>query len=561
MANAMLNSQKIFVEYLEQVNALVKEAGLDKSKDTLIKSIQERELLVPVVGGFSAGKSTAINAFLGEDILSVAITPETALATELRYTDGQAYAQGVKENGQIEELSLDEFAKLKERAEDFAYAKVFLNNEKLKSIEPLILVDMPGFDTPVEAHNKAIMEYLARGAYFVILESASSGTLAMSIKRHIENLQTLGRSFSFALTKCDLKPKSELDEIKTSIADELKDSFDYDKSVFLLDLKGGLDEVIKDTNSEQIFENLYKDELKFDFKDTKSSLQTKISALKANKNEALEAVKELERAVEKINSTQENLNTDTNECAQNAAIATINVVAESLRLKASEIANAALNGEEAMNSVVSEIVQNVLLKEFNARSKTQRERLINTFKGQISDLNLDSLNIDATWVNDISKSINNALMDISTKPKDNLITEYGDKVVKILIVPLEKLLLKLPVPLQLKPIIKGLTMLLPTIIGFFKGKTIDEKALGVEVVSKIKESLQDEALNAFKDNFNHTQKAIALLFEAKFKEKQAEINAAQEQKAQILGELDDKIQALNGVSGELDSLANKYLYA
>ena len=561
MAKTMLNSQKNFVEYLEQVNALVKKAEIDKSKDTLIKLVKEQELLVPVVGGFSAGKSTAINAFLGEDILSVAITPETALATELRYTDGQAYAQGIKENGQIEELSLDEFVKLKERAEDFAYAKVFLNNEKLKSIEPLILVDMPGFDAPVEAHNKAIIEYLARGAYFVILESASSGTLAMSIKRHIENLQTLGRSFSFALTKCDLKPKSELDEIKTSIADELKDSFDYDKSVFLLDLKGGLDKVIKDTNSEQIFENLYKDELKFDFKDTKSSLQTKISALKANKNEALEAVKELEKAVEKINSTQENLNTDTNECAQNAAIATINVVAESLRLKASEIANAALNGEEAMNSVVSEIVQNVLLKEFNARAKTQRERLINTFKGQISDLNLDSLNIDATWVNDISKSINNALIDISTKPKDNLITEYGDKVVKILIVSLGKLLSKLPVPLQLKPIIVGLTTFLPTIISFFKGKTIDEKALGVEVVSKIKESLQDEVLNAFKDNFNHTQKAIALLFEAKFKEKQAEINTAQEQKAQILGELDDKIQDLNGVSGELDSLANKYLYA
>ena len=557
----MLNSQKNFVEYLEQVNVLVKKTELDKSKDTLIKLVKEQELLVPVVGGFSAGKSTAINAFLGEDILSVAITPETALATELRYTDGQAYAQGVKENGQIEELSLDEFAKLKERAEDFAYAKVFLNNEKLKSIEPLILVDMPGFDAPVEAHNKAIMEYLTRGAYFVILESASSGTLAMSIKRHIENLQTLGRSFSFALTKCDLKPKSELDEIKTSIADELKDSFDYDKSVFLLDLKGGLDKVIKDTNSEQIFENLYKDELKFDFKDTKSSLQTKISALKANKNEALEAVKELERAVEKINSTQENLNTDTNECAQNAAIATINVVAESLRLKASEIANAALNGEEAMNSVVSEIVQNVLLKEFNARAKTQRERLINTFKGQISDLNLDSLNIDATWVNDISKSINNALMDISTKPKDNLITEYGDKAVKILIVPLGKLLSKLPVPLQLKPIIVGLTTFLPTIIGFFKGKTIDEKALGVEVVSKIKESLQDEVLNAFKNNFEAIQKFIAHSFKAKFEEKQAEINAAQEQKAQILGELDDKIQALNGVSGELDSLANKYLYA
>ena len=65
MANAMLNSQRNFVEYLEQVNALVKKAEIDKSKDTLIKLIKEQELLVPVVGGFSAGKSTAINAFFG----------------------------------------------------------------------------------------------------------------------------------------------------------------------------------------------------------------------------------------------------------------------------------------------------------------------------------------------------------------------------------------------------------------------------------------------------------------------------------------------------------------
>lgn len=59
----MLNSQRNFVEYLEQVNALVKEAGLDKSKEKLIKSIKEQELLVPIVGNFNAGKSTALNIF------------------------------------------------------------------------------------------------------------------------------------------------------------------------------------------------------------------------------------------------------------------------------------------------------------------------------------------------------------------------------------------------------------------------------------------------------------------------------------------------------------------
>ena len=564
MAKTMLNSQRNFVEYLEQVNVLVKKAELDKSKDTLIKLVKEQELLVPVVGGFSAGKSTAINAFLGEDILSVAITPETALATELRYTDGQAYAQGVKENGQIEELSLDEFVKLKERAEDFAYAKVFLNNEKLKSIEPLILVDMPGFDAPVEAHNKAIMEYLARGAYFVILESASSGTLAMSIKRHIENLQTLGRSFSFALTKCDLKPKSELDEIKTSIADELKDSFDYDKSVFLLDLKGGLDKVIKDTNSEQIFENLYKDEFKFDFKDTKSSLQTKISALKADKNEALEAVKELEKAVDKIKSAQEKLNTDTNERAQKAGVVTINAVVDMLRLRMNEVADAALSGKEAMGSVINEIVQNVLLREFNEKTASQRKYLLDAFIEEVKYLNLDSFHLNKEWVNDIGASINNALTDINIKVDDNFVKKFGKELLLVaqeLIKRLSALRSKLPILLKLQPLLLGLAKYLPDIINYFKGKIVDEKELAAQILPKIKESLQDEVLNAFKNNFEAIQKFIAHSFKAKFEEKQAEINAAQEQKAQILGELDDKIQALNGVSGELDSLANKYLYA
>lgn len=84
----MLQTQQNFVDYLGQLDSLAKKARLGKDKASLIASIKDRELLVPVVGGFSAGKSTALNAFLGEDILSVAITPETALATELRYIDG-----------------------------------------------------------------------------------------------------------------------------------------------------------------------------------------------------------------------------------------------------------------------------------------------------------------------------------------------------------------------------------------------------------------------------------------------------------------------------------------
>ena len=48
------------------------------------EKINNTELIVPVVGGFSAGKSTLINQFLGENILSTALTPETALATDIK---------------------------------------------------------------------------------------------------------------------------------------------------------------------------------------------------------------------------------------------------------------------------------------------------------------------------------------------------------------------------------------------------------------------------------------------------------------------------------------------
>ena len=148
----MLNSQRNFVEYLEQVNALVKEAGLDKSKEKLIKSIKEQELLVPIVGNFNAGKSTALNIFLDENVLSTASKAETALATELRYTDGESYVEGVKENGQS--LSLTEFSTLKDRASEFQFVRLYLNNKRLKDIAPIVLVDMPGFNSSIQAHDK-----------------------------------------------------------------------------------------------------------------------------------------------------------------------------------------------------------------------------------------------------------------------------------------------------------------------------------------------------------------------------------------------------------------------
>ncbi len=46
----------------------------------------KKQLVIPIVGNFSAGKSTLLNRFLGSSVLPTGITPETSLATELHYT-------------------------------------------------------------------------------------------------------------------------------------------------------------------------------------------------------------------------------------------------------------------------------------------------------------------------------------------------------------------------------------------------------------------------------------------------------------------------------------------
>lgn len=556
----MLNSQRNFVEYLEQVNALVKEAGLDKSKEKLIKSIKEQELLVPIVGNFNAGKSTALNIFLDENVLSTASKAETALATELRYTDGESYVEGVKENRQS--LSLTEFSTLKDRASEFQFVRLYLNNKRLKDIAPIVLVDMPGFNSPIQAHDKAILRYLQFGTHFIVVEDIEKGTLTMDIKNHIHDLQNLKREFSFALTKCDIPQPSVIDEVKNAVSKELKNSFGYDKTIFCLNDKGGLDKVVEAMKPDEIFERLYKNELKIDFMDTKSALQTKIASLKADKDEAQNAIRTLDNAVYKVSQASQSLTTDTNEQAINAAIASINAVTRKLRLQMSEIANVASSGTDIMCSRINDIVRGVLLAEFNAQTKKQQERVLAEFKEQISDLNLSTFKIDSAWIENISEQINSSLSGVNIGVKNNWFDDLlDDHNIRKLFQDLSKLIAELDIDNRVKAILLSIINTLPSILKtLFGGNRIDEDELAAKILSTITEKLQNEIQNAYSSNFETIRKIVEKALEGKLKEKQAEINTAQEQKAQILGELNDKIQALSGVSGELDSLANKYLY-
>ena len=93
----------LYLNYLYNIRNILKDSDISVKKIEMYeKVIESYELIIPIIGSFSAGKSTLINSFLNENYLLVGITPETSIATELRYTDKNERIEIVKENNILE---------------------------------------------------------------------------------------------------------------------------------------------------------------------------------------------------------------------------------------------------------------------------------------------------------------------------------------------------------------------------------------------------------------------------------------------------------------------------
>ncbi|WRF06456.1 hypothetical protein KVE59_05075 [Helicobacter pylori] len=64
----VLCAQTNFVEFLEQVLEVLKGVEIDKTECSLLASVQKQQLVIPVVGNFSAGKSTLLKCFLEKSV-------------------------------------------------------------------------------------------------------------------------------------------------------------------------------------------------------------------------------------------------------------------------------------------------------------------------------------------------------------------------------------------------------------------------------------------------------------------------------------------------------------
>ena len=300
----MLNIQLNFLNLIKELKFISEESEIDISNlEYLENVILETKLLVPVVGDFNAGKSTLLNKFIGKDILAVNDLPETAIPSELYYSDRE-YNIAVDKNGnelQIDDLSVENIQK-------YSYIKRYVNSDNLKKIDPVILVDMPGFDSPFENHNKSIISYLDKGIYYMVLSPIDAGTITKSLITQIKNIINFKKDFTMFITKSELRSKEDFDYIKEQISKTLK-FISYDKDIYNISSTdiNLFNEVITKLDPEMIFEYIYIDKIKGLIDQIRSSINVRISALKKDKKANDKVIYELNEAIKKIENKREKL--------------------------------------------------------------------------------------------------------------------------------------------------------------------------------------------------------------------------------------------------------------
>lgn len=191
---------------LEEIQTIDNSYDLSNEKINPLKNeMLEARVSIPVIGKFSTGKSALLNALLGyqRGILREDITPETAIPTEIVYTECEEQVTVFAMDGSEKTMSLGEFRSYEADAMEIKSARIHLNNSFLKEIPDVMLVDMPGFESRFEVHNKAIDDYLPNSLAYIITFPADDMIIRSSVGDILKELCMHDMPLCVVITKFD----------------------------------------------------------------------------------------------------------------------------------------------------------------------------------------------------------------------------------------------------------------------------------------------------------------------------------------------------------------------
>ena len=206
---------------MESLNRVIEiaESLEQKSIAERLRAIEERaqnpsaQLILPLIGEFSAGKTSLINALTDSKVLEIASLPTTATLYQIIFGAPENKAVALTAEGEEVELQLDAL----KNDELKKYPTVTLFDTSTKVPKDIIFVDTPGLSSPDPKHREVLTSILPR-VDAILLTVDANQAVTRSLIDFVKSMRLAEKPIYLILNKIDTKSASELQDLKRGIA-------------------------------------------------------------------------------------------------------------------------------------------------------------------------------------------------------------------------------------------------------------------------------------------------------------------------------------------------------
>lgn len=247
------------IDILDELEGIALELGLEEMGSENLKRarhlVTQDVFRIVFVGGFSRGKSTVVNALLGEKILPSKLSPTTAVITIVRYGEDKQATIFYKDKQMKPETvpieRLREFVIIPKggHTEDSLGSRIDTPIEKIEISYPFDLcrngveiVDTPGLDDDY-SRNKIVMGYLPNSDAAVVVLS-SQQVLTEDETRLIEE-ELIPRGFSHIFYLINFADEPMSSEEKKQVMSRFRRIIGSEERTFLVSAKQSLEAKIR----------------------------------------------------------------------------------------------------------------------------------------------------------------------------------------------------------------------------------------------------------------------------------------------------------------------------
>ncbi len=205
---------------LGDIAATLGEMGENASDDRrrlldVAQDLRDAFFLVVIIGEFNAGKSSFVNALLGDELLPMGITPTTEAIELIRYSEITDRKPTVREDG------IREWKHPNTGAPGVA------------------LVDTPGTGSVFQKHEKTAKSFLHRSDLVIFVLSAKRA-LAETERMYLELARDYGKKIILVVNQVDLLQPQEQTEVRRFVERQVHDLLDLHPLLFMVSARNSL---------------------------------------------------------------------------------------------------------------------------------------------------------------------------------------------------------------------------------------------------------------------------------------------------------------------------------